>query len=160
MNEYKKKIMYMIVIYFIAYIYCFNFAFNGNIVKDDMSNISIFDKIRLLNDTCVIQCNNDICKNLIKNRGNNYFISSPEVKQVYLKNCFVTFWGATHFMLYFVIGFLLPSMFFESFIIGIMFEYYEYVKFECEDPMDIVLNSSGFLVGKYVREKLYDNNLS
>jgi len=88
-------------------------------------------------------------------RGNNYYISAMNSKkQDDLQKCLITFWGTTHFVLYVLIGYFCPNCFWESFIIGVLFELYEYHAFNCHDLLDIVLNTSGFFVGKLIRRYL------
>ena len=89
-------------------------------------------------------------------RGKNYYIggnNSPEE----MSKCLVTFWGATHFALYFVLGMVAPDLFWPTFVVGVAFEAYEYHAFDCHDAFDIVLNSAGFLAGRAARGSIFNN---
>ena len=65
------------------------------------------------------------------------------------KNCLITFWNLGHFFMYTLIGYFCPNLFWSSLIFGIIWEYIEYMKWECEDYLDIVYNILGFFLGKY-----------
>jgi len=90
------------------------------------------------------------CKLSISVRGKNYIITGNDEINEKLNNCAVTFWGGAHFLLYSFIGFLCPDLFWQTFIIGVAFEFYEYKKFDCHDTLDILLNTSGFLFGRTI----------
>jgi hypothetical protein len=81
-------------------------------------------------------------------RGASYYIGAENDSEE-LSNCFLTFWGLTHFMLYTALGFFCPDLFWETFAIGAGFEMYEFFKFDCHDSLDIIINTSGFAFGKY-----------
>lgn len=85
-------------------------------------------------------------------RGKSYYIGVGDEKNAAVKRCAVTFWGASHYVLYFLLGLLVPDAFWETFIIGVAFEVYEYHKFDCHDAIDIALNSLGFVTGAAIRE--------
>jgi len=81
-------------------------------------------------------------------RGDQYYIGVSDIdKNAKLKKCVVTLWGLAHFLLYMVIGWVAPDMFWPTFAAGVAFESYEYFKYSCEDPLDIIWNSAGFIVG-------------
>jgi hypothetical protein len=48
--------------------------------------------------------------------------------------------------------FLCPSLFWETFLLGTGFEIYEYIALDCADPMDIVYNVLGFVIGQSLSE--------
>lgn len=137
-----KNIVIILSILLFAYIYCFVYA--PSIENDNSLTITKIHK------SCPINCKSEKCKTHFKNtRGDKYFISIPENEQTYIKNCAVTFWGLTHFFMYFIITFLVPSFYIEFFFLGIGFEIYEYYKFKCHDINDIYFNTLGILLGKY-----------
>ena len=60
----------------------------------------------------------------------------------------MTFWSMSHFILYFILGYFLPNLWFEEFIIGIIFEFGEREK-RCDDMLDIFYNGMGLALGWY-----------
>lgn len=149
----RKIIIYILValIYTIAYAYSIHFAPKIAGAKagwqKDLNNV---------HESCIVGCGGGL--NKLSIRGDNYYIGAtdPE-KQEVLSNCMVTFWGFTHFFLYSVLGFLFPDVFWETFFIGVAFEAYEAVEYDCHDTFDIILNSAGFVVGRYIRGRVYKN---
>ncbi len=147
----NKTIIYLLasLIYIIAYVYSIHFA---PILAGAESGWR-----RDLNDvheSCLVGCRGGICK--LSVRGDNYYINSTDsAKRRRLSNCMVTFWGFSHFLLYSILGFLFPGIFWETFFVGVAFEMYEAAEFDCHDTFDIILNSAGFLAGKYLRRLLF-----
>lgn len=139
-----KNVMTILLISIIAYIYCIIFA--PYIEKYKNNSVSKFiDKIH---KTCFFNCKSKQCKQYMeKCRGENYFIATPVYEQLSIKGCILTFWGATHFLFYFILTFLFPNFYIEFFIMGIGFEVYEYYKFNCHDYNDIFLNTFGIILG-------------
>ena len=115
-----------------------------------------FNPINEYTEQCFIKCDEVGCGACdISLRGENYIVDgSEEVKKI-TKDCLLTYWGVTHFMLYVVIGFFCPDLFIQTLILGIGWEYYEYRVFNCHDTLDIVLNTAGFITGKAAREGLF-----
>lgn len=108
-------------------------------------------KINNIHESCLLKC--DATKNLIgKGRGSQYYIGKPDSAD---NSCLITFWTLSHFILYSVIGFLLPDMFWQSFIVGVGFEIYEKYKYNCEDYFDIIANSAGFGFGWFINKLIY-----
>jgi len=113
-------------------------------------NDKLSQKITKINESCIFGCNE--CKKYTKTRGGEYFINSmDQKKEEEIKRCVLTFWGFSHYLTYIIVGYLFPSMFIESMILGIAFEYFEYVVYQCHDGLDIVYNGLGFLTGQYLR---------
>ena len=84
-------------------------------------------------------------------RGDNYYIGvTDEGKKLKLDKCLVTFWGATHFFLYFFLGMFAPDLFWQTFVVGIIFELFEKYNYGCHDVLDICLNTAGFFIGRYI----------
>jgi hypothetical protein len=137
----------LLLIFIFAYVYCLLYA--PSIEKVYYNSFS--GNLNRLHKKCMYTCKTNTCKSLISGRGNTYFINTPEEEQQGVKNCLITFWGMGHFLLFTIIGYLLPGMFFESLIIGIAFEIYEYNKYDCADPLDILYNTGGFLLGALIR---------
>lgn len=104
---------------------------------------------------CVVPCTNDTCIDIVnETRGNNYFIDKlDEETSSYSKNikkCLITSYGVSHFILYFILGYFVPSLFLEEFMIGILFEFMEQEHLDCEDLLDIILNLLGLILGKCI----------
>ena len=92
---------------------------------------------------------------LRNNRGRNYYLNNANgVDKDVTPNCMLTIWGLSHVILYMILGWFVPDMFWETFFIGIAFEYLEKNTFDCHDILDIMWNSIGFLIGKYFRRFL------
>lgn len=143
MTSIYSQYIIAILLYGIAYIYAMVFA-----VYIGKCNDKICQKINRVHENCTLGCKNKTC-NLTKSRGDNYFIGvTDEEKKNKLDNCLITFWGTTHFVLYFFLGIFTPNLFWETFIIGILFELYEKQYYACHDVLDIILNTSGFLIGR------------
>jgi hypothetical protein len=135
----------------ISYVYALIFA--PAITNDNEGWKGWFNK---LHESCLIE--NPSFINNLSCRGENYIIAGDPVVNEKLKNCSITFWGGTHFLLYSFIGFFCPDLFLESFAIGALFEYYEYKKYKCHDTLDLLLNTGGFLFGKFLHNLPYDSD--
>ena len=147
-NKYSlKNISIVIIIYIIAYLYCLYYAPKIEHINDN----SFQGKINKMNKSCLYNCKTEICKDMVdNNRGETYFIATKKEDQIHIKDCLLTFWGFTHFLLYFVLALLVPSLYIEFFFIGVIFEIYEFYKYKCHDGTDIILNTLGILLGKYL----------
>ena len=145
-NKYNyTNILIILTIMTFAYIYSLLYAPSIENVNDN----SFTSKIARMNKSCLMNCDSDKCSEYIsKTRGNQYFLSIDVNQQEYIKNCILTFWGFSHFLMYFILGFCVPSFYIEFFFIGVAFEVYEYHKYDCHDINDIYLNSIGILLGK------------
>jgi hypothetical protein len=140
------NIIIILTILTFAYIYSLIYAPSIENSNDD----SFTTSISKMNKSCLLNCKSDSCKKYISdNRGRQYFISIPPSEQEHIKSCIVTFWGFTHFLMYFILAMLVPAFYVELFFIGVGFEIYEYYKFECHDVNDIFLNTMGILLGKF-----------
>lgn len=82
-------------------------------------------------------------------RGGNYYLLTMDKP----KYCLLTTWGITHVLLYALIGFLYPNMFWPTLAIGIAFEVAE-TYLDCHDVLDIMWNSLGFAIGVYLNKKI------
>ncbi len=85
---------------------------------------------------------------MLRGRGNSYIIGGSSASTG-LRECTLTFWGMTHFLLYFVIGVQCPQYGLLANILGVLFELYEWKVYDCADPLDIVWNTTGFLIGRH-----------
>lgn len=70
------------------------------------------------------------------------------------RNCFLSFWAATHLLLFAVLGFVAPRLFFPVFIIGAIWEVAEsFLGWHC--VLDLLWNLVGFAVGASLRQLLF-----
>lgn len=147
---YETRLHIFLVVIIFALVYCIIYA--PSIENLDDNDNSFLGKLNQLHKSCIVSCGgNNGCKSLIKEtRGENYFISTPLEKQKTIKNCLVTFWGLTHFILYFAVGYFLPNLLYEAIALGVGFELYEYKVLKCHDSFDIVLNIGGLMLGRYL----------
>jgi len=81
-------------------------------------------------------------------RGKSYSVRGDEETKKRDSECFMTFWGFTHFAFYTVVGFFCPDLFWQTFTVGVGWELYEYEALDCHDTLDIVFNTAGFFTGK------------
>lgn len=138
----------LLLIYAVAYLYCIPFAVWAA-KQPELARLNV------AHEDCVLGlCVPSIQNVLAATRGKKYIIDDTgagTTNSSRIKSCLVTFWSAMHFGLYFVIGLSLPNLFLETFLIGVAFEVFEYYKYECHDALDILFNTTGFLVGRAVR---------
>lgn len=73
--------------------------------------------------------------------------------------CILGFFGVTHILLYMVLGYYVPKMFWETFFIGIIFEIVECYTLECHDSLDILWNTVGFLAGAYIHNSFIQKSI-
>lgn len=101
-----------------------------------------------MHESCIIKYGKSLpCD--ISYRGKNYYINSNKTTA----ECYVAFWGMTHFLLYAILGYLHPTRFIEFNTIGILFELYEKKYYDCHDSLDILLNMSGFMLGSHLTKR-------
>src|ERR1700758_4604156 len=113
-----------IILYIVTWFYSIVFAVS--IGKRQRGANPLADELDALHHTCIISGTSP----LADLRGNNYYIDEI---QSCAGECAVTFWGASHFALYTLFGIFTPDLFWETFLAGIVFEYYEYRSFQCHD---------------------------
>lgn len=140
----QQQYIYVILLYVIVsianllYIFC---------IAPCTNKFCVF--INNMQQQCVIKTD-DSLEFLTAARGGNYLTSAAEKEKVQkLKTCPVTFWSTTHFILYFLLGAGAPQLFWETFTVGVIFEIFEY-SFDCHDVLDIFINTSGFLLGRFL----------
>ena len=112
-----------------------------------------------LHTKCVLYVKKKLPNYILKYRGKKYFWFNDSDGKDYsvekkLKKCLFTLWSISHYVLYFIIGFLSPQFFICSMCISIFFEIYEYYKWECQDLLDIFINFFGFLSGYIIRKTI------
>ena len=148
----KEEISILVLSLFIIFvivtlIYCFSIAPALANRKDELSQ-----KITEINESCIFGCGK--CTKYTKIRGKDYFINSMDKKkEEQIKRCVLTFWNLTHYLTYIIVGYIFPSMFIESMSIGIAFEYFEYLRYDCHDLLDCFYNALGFLTGQFLRRQ-------
>lgn len=92
----------------------------------------------------------DIIKNY---RGKNYYLTVIEEETMDIeKNCLFTVWALCHFILYTFLGFFAPERFWETLLIGSLFEIFENLSADCHDALDLTWNSLGFMFGRYLHQ--------
>lgn len=92
---------------------------------------------------------NSVPRWLLGGRGRAYILGGQK-ESSQLSDCVVTFWGASHFLLYLAIGIICPQYGLLANAIGVLFEIYEWKVLDCADPLDIVWNGAGFLLGQSI----------
>lgn len=128
------------LLYILAYLYAIEVAPR---LLQDSANV-----MNEVHETCFVQ--NFLPNKALSLRGNKYIIGDPESSSA-LDNCLITFWGTSHYMLYFFLGYWCPALFWPTFVIGVGFEVYEYVQYDCADALDIAFNTIGFLSGSLLK---------
>ncbi len=96
---------------------------------------------------CLCLSDTKISKLLTSLRGEEYYLTRDKYKDN--KHCLVSIWAFTHVVLYAMIGFFCPDLFYPSLIIGILFELGERI-FNCHDILDVIFNTIGFGIGYQV----------
>ena len=109
----------------------------------DVSFVDRFTRV------CVAQCPERVWAFISPYRGNNYYIGKKTRDR-----CLVTIWSVTHYLMYMVLGYLFPNMFWETFALGLLFEVVEAATIDCHDIMDVVWNTLGFITGRYIRARV------
>ena len=107
--------------------------------------------IRKMSKFCFLRAPDGLWEIISPLRGFNYYLDEKERKDPqYRANCLVTTWALSHFILYLILGYYYPQMFWETFMIGIMFEIAENMAMDCHDVLDVLWNSLGFVVGRWL----------
>ncbi len=102
--------------------------------------------------TCIIKAKNVGART----RGASYQLSSRTTG--YFKHCLLTQWNVIHAFTYFLFGLLFPNQFILFLTIGILFEIYEAIVYDCHDVMDIAVNSLGYVCGSQLSICIFGNN--
>ncbi len=103
---------------------------------------------------------------LSKKNNSCYLICDSELHTTYLKNPRITGWSISHFLLYSIIGFVVPD-FYWILLLGVVWEVFEYtigviVKNKnywtsggiSGQITDLIMNVLGFIVGGYLRNNV------
>jgi len=112
-----------------------------------------------IHDFCLLGCgdNNVFCQDCTSTKGQDYYkTNTGEInleKEKNLKDCVLTFWGFTHYILYSVLGFIAPKYALIFFLVGVGFELYEYKYHGFEDCSDIFWNLMGLITGTLVNQE-------
>jgi hypothetical protein len=101
------------------------------------------------NGICVVGCgNNKLARQIVKScKGSDYLLDSGSCQYEY--DCFMSIWELTHVYLHIFIGYYLDMRYVMG--IGISFEIYERLMYNCENWMDIGWNTMGGLIGATCR---------
>lgn len=132
-----------IILYLCAYIYALQFAVSIQNCETDTCK-----DIKAVHESCLFGCPDGTSSLLTKFRGGNYYIGASKETNSKQGDCLATFWSGTHFMLYLLLGIFCPNLFWQTFAFGAAFEVYEYYEYDCADPLDILFNTTGFLIGR------------
>lgn len=151
MLEYNIRVIIVIIILIIAYLYSIKFAVFAT--KNRHLN-KLLDFFHVFHKKCAIKCTTDTCANLTTFRGKQYYIADNDSNNDNIKYCIATFWSIAHFTMFLIIGLLLPEHPIIAICGGIIFEIYEYFAFKCHDALDIFWNTSGFAIG-YTIAKIF-----
>jgi len=103
-----------------------------------------------INHSCVYGCSDttNSCNNIQLPRGKKYIIEKIDpVTKSKLDKCSFTFWNLSHFFMYAIVTTICPELALYFLGIGVLFEIYEYVVYDCYDVMDIFANTLGVGVG-------------
>lgn len=107
--------------------------------------IDHIEPLRPVNEACLVRCPR--CKhNLTALRGKDYYIHATGTD---VTECAFTTWELSHVLLHVYIGYYYNIR--VSLAIGILFEIYEYVHFNCGSWLDLMWNTIGFMIGAYLR---------
>lgn len=135
-----KVIIFIIILTIFSLLYIFYLT----PFMQNNRHIIIFKYLDNLNKSCFLDCDNKICRQLVRiGRGHKYFLWGKKEEQLEVSSCILTFWGFSHIIFYFIITFLLPNYYIEIFLISVLFELIEYKMFLCHDIKDIFLNILG-----------------
>lgn len=106
-------------------------------------------KFKKMQHGCLISTNCNICT---KYRGNNYTLAKTNHDKEKLKKCFLTTWGLSHILFNATMAFIFPMHLCELFAMGVIWEGFEHFIWDCMDPLDIVMNASGLILGRIARQ--------
>lgn len=148
-----QQYIYLIIILLIAYLYCIVFAV---FASDNKEHNPILNAFNTMHESCIARCDLDVCIKSTGTRGTNYYIGSTTENGNNLSNCIMTFWNFTHLILFFILGLLFANLWVEIAAIGILFEIYEYYKFNCHDVLDIFYDLTGLFIGVILSRYLRD----
>lgn len=119
-----------------------------------LSKTSYASTIQKAYSKCYISCEHSFCQLLLKFRGKDYFLTFNEQTELRVKTCVLSLWGVLHFVLFMMIGYFVSNVLWEVVGVSILYELAEYLLYNCHDALDIVLNVSGYLVGRILRTYL------
>lgn len=138
----RETVSRLTLLYGVAYLYSIHFA-------PYIASKSPNSTLNRIHERCYAKAHPSLNR-LLRGRGSQYIIGDDD-KSANLENCLITFWGGSHTFLYTLIGYLCPSTFWPTFWIGALFEIYEYYAYDCADPLDLLWNSIGFMLGVATR---------
>jgi hypothetical protein len=98
---------------------------------------------------------NPLCGMLAKARGDHYYLGETELdyrSQINdSKFCWLGSWHISHILTHACLGFFTENLWL-SLGAGIGFEFYEMLRFDCHDSLDIVWNTVGFFLGYMIKQ--------
>ena len=155
MKKAKRNFYTSILILFCICLFAYYYAVILATSLENIRDNSIWGKLNRIHKSCVLYCPLKTSK-YHKLRGYTYYIGDDftEEEKEMLNGCVITFWNFTHFLMYIPFGYLLPDYLVEVMCLGLFFELYECHRFNCQDMTDLVMNFSGFMIGKSLRTLL------
>lgn len=106
---------------------------------------------KFLSKNCVLKCPKD-CENCAEGlRGSRYYMATKTTRYIDPQKCAFTSWELIHFLLHIYIGYFFDIYY--SIIIGVSFEIYELINFDCASFPDLFWNLMGGLLGQFLRTK-------
>lgn len=120
----------LIVVLIMSYVYCFFIA----------TDKKLHPVLKTINQACLIGCKK------CAYRGDSYILENEE-KSNAMKNCLLTSWNVYHILMYLLLGYLYPNLYYKLIAMGVGFEIYEYITYDCADLMDIPSNIIGVSMG-------------
>ena len=144
----QSQYAYALFIYSMGYLYSIIYAPSISTQFDSTST-----SINQIHESCFVSTDNI---DFSRTRGENYYIDimDPEKKNQ-IKSCAVTFWSFSHIVLYMLLGMFSPDLFTETLLVGILFELYELVEYDCHDILDVGFNTAGFYIGHFISQYMY-----
>ena len=142
----------------LALLYTIAYVYSVHIGPELVGTTGWAKNLNCMNETCLVGCDTSAPISWLCNiswRGENYYINATDDAKESIKSCLITFWGFAHWFLYACIGFLYPELFWETFTVGVGFEIYEYLRYDCHDSLDLIFNSFGFLCGRAAQAFVY-----
>lgn len=142
----RHKYLSLLVLY--ACVYAYSIVFSVAIAPQRHGVLNVINR---LHETCMVRCPVYMpnCGGLTMGRGQNYFIdTTTPLRMERLSNCLMTWWSVMHVAFHALLGWLTPDAFWLILAIGIGFELYEWLRFDCHDMLDPIWNLIGLLIGR------------
>lgn len=122
--------------------------------------------VKYLHSSCLFECEESICKNMYNNgRSSGYYINDKgpaptkyveyaDKMKKYQNSCLFSVWALSHMLLYVVIGLIIPEHYVIAITVGVLFEIFEHIAWNCGDVLDVLWNTIGFCIGAYINKQI------